>query len=467
MSVQHRLLGAAVVGFGTLLGPLDSAVNVAFPHITDAFGRPVEAIQWVVICYTLTYSSLMLVCGKLGDRFGHRRVFGLGLAISAAGLALCAVAPGYGWLLGFRALQGVGTALVLSCSAALAIHLFDERLRSRVLAGYTMLFGLGAMFGPTMGGLLTQGWGWPSVFWFRVPAALLPLALLRWLPASPPQPARGGFDLAGAGFIVLGLGTALLALNRMQDGGNWLAVGGLVLAAALAAALFVRQESRSADPIIRLEVFANPEFALLHLANLMVNLVAFAVLLLVPYYLARVLGLAPALSGVVLAIAPTGFVAASLLGGWLAGRLGAERRCLLAAILLVIGLAAVGRWTAAPGLALLALPLLLTGFGQGLFQLSYTDAVIARLPAEERGVAGSIAMLTRTVGIVSGAALLTMLFSALQSGAAARGAGLADAFLGGFTATFDYAAALLAGFLLLSLLRPHTWSSRLRRRGEI
>lgn len=149
-----------MVGLGILSAPLDSSVNIAFPFITRAFDAPLEAIQWVVICYVLTYSSLMLVFGKLGDLFGHRRVFGAGLALSAIAYVLCGLASTFGMLLVFRVLQGIGTALVLSCGPALATMLFPETLRARVLGAYTMMFGIGSALGPSLGGLLIAEWGW-------------------------------------------------------------------------------------------------------------------------------------------------------------------------------------------------------------------------------------------------------------------------------------------------------------------
>jgi len=134
------MAGLLVIGLGTSIGPLDSAVNIAFPHITGAFGQPLAMIQWVVICYVLTYASLMLVFGKLGDMFGYRRIFSAGLVLSIGALTLCALAPSFAWLLFFRALQGVGTALVLSCGPALATAGFPEQRRARIVAAYTMMF---------------------------------------------------------------------------------------------------------------------------------------------------------------------------------------------------------------------------------------------------------------------------------------------------------------------------------------
>ena len=167
--MDRRTWQLLMIGLGTALVPLDSAVNIAFPAITQGFGLAIQDIQWVVICYLLTYISLLLAMGRIGDLFGHALVFRVGLVWSAAALLLSAVAPSYPALLACRVLQGVGAALVLSCGPALSTSLFAEERRSRVLGVYTMGWALGMALGPWLGGALVQAWGWPAVFWFRVP----------------------------------------------------------------------------------------------------------------------------------------------------------------------------------------------------------------------------------------------------------------------------------------------------------
>src|SRR5580704_17006445 len=131
--MKHPALGLAIVGLGASLAPLDIAVNVALPAITAHFGLALGDVQWLVICYVLVYGSLMLVCGKLGDLFGHRLIFRIGLVVSAIGCAACAAAPDWPLFLWARASQGIGTALALSCTPALATSLFPESARTRAL----------------------------------------------------------------------------------------------------------------------------------------------------------------------------------------------------------------------------------------------------------------------------------------------------------------------------------------------
>ena len=154
---RHRAaLCLLIVCLGTIASPMDSAVNVVFPRIISTFGRDLSDIRWVVISYVLTYASLLLIFGKLGDLFGYRAVFQAGLATNAAGIAACAFATSFEVLLAGRILQGLGAALVLSCAPALATSFFDETKRTRVLGIYAAMLALGAAIGPLAGGVLVR-----------------------------------------------------------------------------------------------------------------------------------------------------------------------------------------------------------------------------------------------------------------------------------------------------------------------
>src|ERR1043166_868985 len=161
---------ALVIGLGTAVVPLDTAVNIAFPAITRGFSLATPDIQWVVICYVLTYTALTLALGRIGDIYGHARVFRAGLIWSTVALALCALAPNFATLLVCRFLQGIAAALILSCGAALAISAYGEARRSRALGLYTMMFAAGLTLGPWIGGALVERWGWAPRFPFRGPS---------------------------------------------------------------------------------------------------------------------------------------------------------------------------------------------------------------------------------------------------------------------------------------------------------
>jgi MFS family permease len=427
------LIGIAIV-------PLDSSVNVAFPAIVAAFGLEVAAIQWIPICYVLTYGSLMLAVGRLGDIFGHRRVFRIGLAWSAVALALCALAPSYGALLGARVLQGIGAALAIGCGPALAASLFPEGMRVRALAAYATGFAAAQAIGPLLGGVLVEAFGWQGVYWFRVPLALAALLLARGLPVGPAGTARESFDAIGAVLLTTTVATALLAVNRAPS----VVALGLAMVAAAALAGFLWQSRRSARPIIDVSLFRLPGFAAMNLAHAMVAFAGFAVMLVGPFYLARVAGLSALALGAMLATSHGGAVLGGAAGGWAVARFGARIVVVVGAALTAAGLAAIATWGAATPAPLLVGALVVQGLGTGLFTLAYTEAVMARMRREDRGVAGSLTMLTRTLGVVSAASLLMLLLRVRESGLLAAAMTPDDAFLGAFREVFMVAAGLAA-----------------------
>ena len=440
--LHARAWQVAVIGMGTAVTQLDTSVNVAFPAITRAFGLAIGDIQWVVISYVLTYASLLLALGRIGDTVGHARVFRIGLACSAVALLLVGFAPSYGAMLFFRCLQGVGAALVLSCGAALVTSLYGEERRSHALGIYTMMFSLGVMIGPLLGGALTAAWDWPAVFWFRVPIAIVALALLRGMPKGSARQAGDRFDLFGGLALVLAQVAMLAAINRIRElSAIWFA-----LASAIAFATFIFRETRAQRPIIAVGLLGQPGFALLNLASVAANLAAFSIWLLVPYFLSRVPGISLAESGAFLAAAAAGAVLAAPIGGRLVGRIiSAERLAMAGAAAIAAGLLWLSTWTEQTPALLRVASLAVQGIGVGLFQLAYSDIVTAALPLRDRGVAGSLVLLTRTLGTVTAASVVLMLFEIQNA---------SDGFAVAFHRTFQMAAMLAFASAALLALAP-------------
>ena len=435
-ALQSRL-GLAIVCLGAAIGPLDTTVNTAFPVITAAFGLAPHEIQWVVIAFVLAQSSLTLVFGRLGDLFGYRRIFAIGLVACALAHAAVALAPDYPTLVAMRAFQGLGVGLVVSCGPALATLMFAPHQKRQVIAIFVTATSVAMALGPWLGGLLLSAFGWPGVYWFRVPLALLALALVPVLPlmaGAPPagpggpgagispaagvtadltagtEAAGGRFDWAGAiglTAVMCCLILGLTELARPLGHAAWGLSG--VLAGIVGAALFVRHEQRTEHPVLRMTPFGSPRFAGVQLASVFVNFACFANLLLLPYVLTRGMGVSIATAGMVLSLYPTG----SVLGGMLASRLGAHMAS-ARLMALGLGLAACGLLLTAAILAqslhiVLGLGMLVCGLGQGLFQVGYMDTTTSLLPAHERGVAGSLVNVTRGLGIVFGAAGISWL----------------------------------------------------------
>jgi MFS family permease len=430
-----------MLGLGMSIVPLDTAVNIGFPDITRSFGLPIAMIQWVVICYVLTYAALMLAFGRIGDIGGHARVFRAGLAWSVLAFLLCAAAPTFGWLLFFRFLQGVGAGLVISCAPALVTGLYPEERRSHAVGMFTLIFGLATALGPLIGGMMVARWGWPAVFWFRAPIALTSLLLLRGLPTAAKS--RGErFDIAGALLLALGLTTWLLGINAASRVGGGFQTLALIAAAALSLVAFVWWEARAAQPIVRIDLFRDAGFTAINLVTVLMYLAQFSVLLFVPYFFDRFSMMPLWLAGMVLAIGSATMAMVAPVAGWLIARLAAERVASCGLLAVGGGLFLVGLWPPDVSPLVMVLTLAVQGLGVGLFQVAYMDIVIRSSPRADRGVAGSLSILTRTIGTVTGAALLTLIFNTI--GNAGSGAGTAAGFLTAFAFVFKLVGATVA-----------------------
>jgi MFS family permease len=450
-AAQLRL---AALGLGISVVPLDTAVNIAFPDITGSFGLPITMIQWVIICYVLTNAGPLLAFGRLGDLWGHARVFRAGLLWSIAAFLLCAAAPSFGWLLFFRFLQGIAAALIISCAPALVTSLYPEARRSRALGTFTLIFALSSALGPLIGGALVARWGWPAVFWFRAPIALTSLVCCRGLPGGATGGGDRNFDMPGALLLAFGLAALVLGLNAIARLGTGDDIGLLLLpAAAMSFAGFLWWEGRAAHPIVRIDLFREASFTLINVAGVLMYLVTFTVMLFAPYFLRDHTALPVVAAGFVLASGFIAMAAFSPLAGSVVGRLGARRIAPLGAVIAGAGLFLVGFWQPGTPPPVMVATLALQGLGLALFQVAYIELVIAASPAAHRGVAGSLSMLTRTVGVVIAAALLTLAFHAIENARQATGA--APAFFAAYHAVFRGAGvvAMLTGGLL-------AWSGR-------
>lgn len=452
--------------------PLDSSVNIAFPYMTDHFAIGVSDTKLIVISFILTSISLLLIAGRAGDVWGHRLVFQAGLVISAVGLALVALAPTFPVLLAARVLQGTGGALLIGSSPALAIGLFPENRRGLVIGAYAMMFAVGTAGGPIIGGFLIDAWDWQAVYWYRVPIALAALILspLLTVPASGPEKPPA-FDFGGAIMLGVAIAALFIALNLAWDGGLSWAVFAVI--AAIAFALFVRRQIHFTEPIIDLALFHRPWFSGFAVASLLINLAAFSIMLLTPFYLRRISGLGAAEAGLILASFPAGLAVAALATGRLLGRLDlapangkigggarpparaqAARLLLFAPLVTGSGLWLIGGWSSATGTAAMLAAMVLTGVGLGIFQAAYFYIVTDDIPPANRGVAGSLAELTRSAGNLAAATLFFEIFRILS---ASSSSGDGD-FLAGYQATLHWAAAI--SILVFVLVFIAGWGQR-------
>ena len=395
-----------VVMLGASVAPLDFALAVGFPAIADDFGLNLRQIRWAAISYVLTYGALMLWLGALGDRVGHLRVFAVGLVLSTVSITACALAPSYGLLLAGRVLMGLGVAFTLSCAPALALSLYDERHRTRVLAIYGSLFALAGLLAPLAGGWAMDRLGWPGLFWFRLPVMLL--------------------ALLGLPLLLRGRAVARAAASEVEGAVN-----------SLADAAPGRPDAPM--PWSSARLWRVPGFARANAASVALQFASFALVLVMPFYLVRQGGWSPGAIGLTMACWASGTMLGSALAArWIPAN-GLTSAAVLGTGLSALGLTIMALWPAQPQLLPLVLAVVVQGLGVGVFQVAYADQVVAAMPKHMRGVAGSLIMVTRTAGVVLGALVWPELLE--TAGAAV--------FLTGYRAVFAVAALTSVGLTVV------------------
>ena len=402
-----------VASLSALLGALDTAVNIAFPAITEAFSLDVTMMQWVVISYVLTYASLLLSCGRLADLWGHGRLLSIGLLLSALAFLGCGLAPSFAWLLVARMLQGVAVALVLGSAPALITLSASAEQRGRALGIFQMSAAAGVAMGPLIGGILVDGFGWRAVYLFRC----IPALLLAWFAAKQQgltqRQTDQRFDLLGALTLAGSVAGFLLAISQGRHMG-WTSplVVSLFLAAGGCAIGFVVTETRIRTPVVHLGLFRQPAFSIANLLNLLANCSMFAIWLLVPHYLVEILHYPATVGGLLLLPAALTTALAAPLAGRLSDRLGTARLSCAGLGLEALGLYVISYLDVEAGYLLVAIALGIVGLGLGVFQTPNMSFVMGSIPANQQGVAGSMTQMMRTLGIVLGVTGASMLFDA-------------------------------------------------------
>jgi EmrB/QacA subfamily drug resistance transporter len=430
-----------------------SIVNVALPSIRDGLRFSTTGLQWVVNAYTLTFAGFLLLGGRAADLLGRRRVFIAGTALFALASLACALADSRSLLIGARALQGVGGAVISPASLAIIATSFEEgRARARALGVWGAMGGLGGSLGVLLGGVLTQAFGWPAIFLVNVPIGLAVIAVSRRLiPAGRATTANRHFDFSGALLVTGGL-TALVSAIVRTDTLGWGSTGVLApLAVGVAMLLgFVFVEGRVASaPLMPLRVFGMARLRAANLIMFLLYAAVFAIWFFLSLYLQQVLHYDPLQTGVrflpmTLAIMLTSTLAPRLVGAF------GERRVLV-----------VGMLSAAVGLYLLSgvrsggsyfadvLPGgLLAAMGLGLSLVPATIAAVAGVPAKESGLASGMLNTSRLIGGALGLAVLSTIAASRTRADLLVGATGPSALSGGFRLAF----AVAAGFSLLGAL---------------
>lgn len=441
VAVRGALAGLALA---MLLSSLATSIaNVALPNLVEAFHASFQAVQWVVLAYLLSITTLIVSAGRLGDMLGRRRLLLAGIALFTVASLFCALAPTLGLLLAARALQGLGAALMMALSMALLGETVSKARTGRAMGLLGTMSALGTALGPSLGGLLIAAWGWPAIFLINLPLGALALSLVwRCVPGATPPAAgeRPAFDYSGTLLLALSLAAYALAMTSGRGSFGLLNLALLLLAGGGVAA-FVRVEARASAPLLNLAIFGDRRLRASLAMSLLVATVMMATLVVGPFYLTRALGLAAAQAGLVMSVGPLLAALSAAPAGRLADRFGAPRMAGLGLLGMALGAATLALLPTGLGIAgyLAAIAMLTSSYA--LFQTANNTAVMSEVGAAQRGAIAGLLNLSRNLGLISGAAVMGALFSLAAGSEIGRASAAAVA--GGMRTTFALAAALL------------------------
>jgi EmrB/QacA subfamily drug resistance transporter len=418
---HRRLVVLAICCMSLLIVSLDiTALNVALPSIQRELGAGVSGLQWTVDAYTVVLASFLMLAGSTADRVGRRRVFRTGLVVFTAGSALCALAPGLGWLVAFRVLQALGGSMLNPVAMSIITNTFrDRRELARAIGVWGAMAGVSMALGPVLGGALTHAFGWRAIFWLNLPVGLLALFLTaRYVPESrAPRPRR--LDPVGQVLVVALLGSLTFAIIEGGEAG-WTSppILGCFAASACALAGLLAYEPRRREPLLELRFFRSMPFA----GSVAIAVCAFSALsgflFLNTLYLQRVRGLDPLAAGLYLLPMAAMTLVFSLLSGRLTGQLGARLPLLLAGAAVTASGVLLAGGHAEASTPWLFVCYVLFGVGFGLVNAPITNTAVTAMPRAQAGVAASVSATGRQVGSALGVAVAG---SALAAGSRTAG----------------------------------------------
>lgn len=404
-----------VVSLGVFLSTLDSSmVNIALPTIMAEFDSPLHKTEWVVIAYLLTTSTTLLIWGHVSDRWGRNRFYGLGFFIFGTGSLFCSLAGTLNVLIGARFFQAIGAAMLMANGPALIRQSFPPEKLGHGMGLLGIPVSLGLMCGPVIGGYLIEFFSWRAIFFLSLPLCfLLTFFSQLILPATTScRTATPPFDWAGVLLWTLLLtGISSFLTHAGPHGISWWGAALVVGGAVVVAALLLRIEAAAQDPILPLPLLQLPFFSIGVASALVSFLILFAVLILIPFYLDRVVGLNPSRIGLVMLTIPLTVLLVAPIAGSLSDMFGARLLSTAGLASSCCGLLLLATLTPDSSPPAVAARLALFGIGQGMFLSPNSASVLGRLTNKKSGTAAALLATARNLGMMLGVALAGGLFS--------------------------------------------------------
>jgi EmrB/QacA subfamily drug resistance transporter len=421
--ILHRAKFAAVerkwwvllaVGVGSMLGAIDvSVANIVLPVVRRQFGCSVATIEWAVSIYLLVVCGFLLTFGRLGDLRGQKRLYIIGFFVFTTGSAMCGAAWNAPVLIAARAFQGLGASMIFAASPAILTGNFPATQRGQALGLQAIMIYLGQMTGPVLGGWLTDHFSWRAVFYINLPVGALALLLSsRFIPRDEPKEQTEPFDFAGAGLFLAGFSVLLLGMNQGYDRG-WTSplIQGLLMGGMLLLVVFVLLEHRLPHPLLDLNLFREPQFAMSVASAVLNYLAVYTIIFLMPFYLIQGRGLIPSHAGLLITVQPAVMTVSAPISGIVSDRVGTRWLSMAGMAIMGVGLFLLSRLQPGSSLAYVGVGLGVCGLGTGMFITPNNSALMGAAPAHRQGIAAGVLGTARYVGMILGVGIAGAVFT--------------------------------------------------------
>lgn len=421
LSSYRKWLVLLGIGIGAFMDALDTLIlNIALPILVRDLHTSFAIIQWVSLSYLMMLASLVLVVGRFGDMWNKKWLYFGGLILFTLSSLLCGFAPTVGYLIGFRAVQGIGAVFISALGAAIITEVFPREERGRALGIFSGMLMLGVTLGPSLGGLLITLGGWRLIFWVNVPIGIIAsLIVALVVPSCVTSKHQQSFDWLGSLLVVVTLTCFTLAVTLVQQENSFSLTQMILWAmAAIGFVSFIVLESHISEPILDLKIFRSSLLSLSLLLSVMVLIVRSGITFILPFFLELVKEYPPLEAGFLMAIGPVSSTLIAPIAGSLSDRFGSRLVSLIGIFLMVIGCLTISTFNAQLtilGYVVRTFPLAL---GTGIFLSPNQSAVMGAVPPERLGIASGLLSLSQTLGETVGLALIATLFSLLTRASA-------------------------------------------------
>ena len=405
------------ISLATFMASLDGTiVNIALPTISESFSLSSSSVSWVATIYLLVMAGCVLIFGKISDMIGFKRIFLTGFIIFTLGSFFCGFLPdltgSFLTLIGSRAFQGIGGAMITAIAPAMVTAFIPMSMKGKAMGIIMTMAGLGTALGPTLGGFLTQYLSWHWIFFINVPVGIIALLLgLRVIPGHQSHHAVEGFDRAGAGLIFVGLAFLLYGFSEGTNLG-WTSpviIGSLGLAVILLG-LFAWKELHIKNPILEIRLFLDKTFLIINLVIFLVFFSLSGVNYLLPFYLEYVGGYSTSEAGLILTALSVAMMVAGIIAGMLYNRVGGRILSIIAAVVLLIGYFLITHLRFDTPTIFVTVCLLCIGFGLGLIITPISNMIMTSAPKKYQGMVSSLTSLERFAPMTIGIAIYNIIF---------------------------------------------------------